>query len=109
MLSFLCLLCFACLVCFTRLAGFALLGLIALLSVFFSSVKIKSVRETFFLPFLLFFHGQKIAFTHTFLQVFTGVPNFSRALLRIFSRMVFYFHVEDFLEIFTYGFLFCTG
>ena len=62
---------------------------------FFSCVKIKSVRETFFLPFCEFYHGHEIAFTHTFLQVFTGGPNFSRVLLRFFSRMDFCIHWRD--------------
>ena len=62
---------------------------------FFSHVKIKRVRETYFLPFCDFFHGQKIAFTHTFLQLFTGATSFSRALLWIFSRTAFCFHGED--------------
>ena len=93
-------------------------------SVFFSCVKTKSVRETFFRPFFEFFHGQKIAFTHTFLQVFTYSQNFSRALLMIFSRMDFvfsregyryflkfsyYFHACDLREIFTHSIVSFTG
>ena len=50
-------------------------------------MKIKSVRETFFLPFFEFFHALKIAFTHTILQPFTDGQNFSRAYFRILSRM----------------------
>ena len=76
---------------------------------FFSCVKIKSVRETFFGPFFEFFHGQKIAFTHTFLQVFTYSQNFSRALLMIFSRMDFVFSREGyryFLKFSRMGFFF---
>ena len=62
---------------------------------FFSYVKIKVCVKRFFGQFLGFFHGQKIAFTHTFLQVFTEGKNFSRALSKIFSRMDFCFHGED--------------
>ena len=33
---------------------------------FFFPVKIKRARESFFWPFFDFFHGWKMAFTHTF-------------------------------------------
>ena len=76
---------------------------------FFSCVKTKSVRETFFGPFFEFFHAQKIAFTHTFLQVFTYGQNFSRALFMIFSRMDFLFSRRGyryFLKFSRMGFVF---
>ena len=46
-------------------------------------------------PFFAFYQGQKITFMHTFLQLFAGGSNFSRAHLRIFSRMALYFLGED--------------
>ena len=79
---------------------------------FFSCVKTKSVRETFFWPFFEFFHAQKIAFTHTFLQVFTYGENFSRALFMIFSRMDFVFSRGEFRYFSKFsrmGFVFFTG
>ena len=79
---------------------------------FFSYVKTKSVRETFFWPFFEFFHAQKIAFTHTFLQVFTYGENFSRALFMIFSRMDFVFSRGEFRYFSKFsrmGFVFFTG
>ena len=79
---------------------------------FFSCVKTKSVRETFFWPFFKFFHAQKIAFTHTFLQVFTYGENFSRTLFMIFSRMDFVFSRGEFRYFSKFsrmGFVFFTG
>ena len=62
---------------------------------FFFSVKIKSARESFFWPFFDFFHRRKMAFTHTFLEFFTGGRNFSRTVRRIFSRVGFFFHGRE--------------
>ena len=73
---------------------------------FFFLVKIKSVRESFFFAF---FHGWKMAFTHTFFEFFTGGRKFSRTLFRIFSRVGFFFSREGnekFSIIFTQGFFF---
>ena len=55
-------------------------------SVFFSCVKPKSVRETCFCLFWSFFHGLKIAFTHTFFTFFTHT-----------FRTLFCFHGHFFL------------
>ena len=72
-------------------------------------MKTKSVRDTFLGPFFEFFHAQKNAFTHTFLQVFTYGQNFSRALFMIFSRMDFVFSrggYRYFLKFSRMGFVF---
>ena len=71
-----------------------ILHVIVCASVYFP-VKIKSMRETVFGLFFYFFHVQKIAFTRTILQLFTGSPNFSRAHFRIFSRTDFFFHGKN--------------
>ena len=80
---------------------------------FFFPVKIKSARESFFWPFFDFFHGWKMAFTHTFFEFFTGGRKFSRTLVRIFSRVGFFFFTgrkregnEKLSIIFTQGFFF---
>ena len=62
---------------------------------FFFPVKIKSARESFFWPFFDFFHGWKMAFTHTFFEFFTGDRKFSRTFFRIFSRVGFFFHGKE--------------
>ena len=50
------------------------------------------MREKFFGHFEFFFRGQKIDFTHTFIQIFTGSPLVSRGQLGVFSLKDFPFH-----------------
>ena len=67
--------------------------------------------KAFFGLFSTFFTDGKVAFTHTFVQLFTGSPKFSRTLFRIFSRVGFFFSREgnkQFSKNFTDGFFF-TG
>ena len=45
--------------------------------------------------FFDFFHGWKMAFTHTFFEFFTGGRKFSRTLFRIFSRVCFFFYSKN--------------
>ena len=75
---------------------------------FFFPMKIKSARESFFWPFFDFFHGWKMAFTHTFFEFFTGGPKFSRTLVRIFSRVDLFFSCTLF-SIFSTPFSFFHG
>ena len=51
--------------------------------------------KAFFGLFSTFFTDGKVAFTHTFFDLFTGSPKFSRTLFRIFSRVGFIFHGKD--------------
>ena len=51
--------------------------------------------KAFFGLFSTFFTDGKVAFTHTFVQLFTGSPKFSRTLFRIFSRVGFFFHGKE--------------
>ena len=66
--------------------------------------------ESFFGFFSIFFHADgNVAFTHTFLQLFTSSPKFSRTLFRTFSTVGFFFSREgnkQFSEIYTDGFFF---
>ena len=74
--------------------------------------------KAFFGLFSVFFTDGRVAFTHTFLELFTGSPKFSRTLFRIFSRMGFFFHGKEMSNFrkfsrmaffFTDGFFFLTG
>ena len=67
---------------------------VTLILFFFLRENQKCVKR-FFGLFFRFFHGQKIAFTQTFLQVFTEGKNFSWLLSKIFSRKDLRFHGED--------------
>ena len=58
---------------------------------FFFPVKIKSAREANLRPFFEFFTDRKVAFTHTFFQLFTDNPKFSRTLWRNFHGCIFCF------------------
>ena len=78
-------------------------------SVFFSCVKTKSVRETFFWPFLEFFHAQKIAFTHTFSTFFTHTFLLSRALFLSFQTFHGQFFTFLLFVFFTGTFFLFTG
>ena len=67
---------------------------------FFFCVKIKSVRESIFWPFSVFFNGVKSRFTHNFLNFFTHSFSFSRKLFC--SRALFF----DFCIHFFHGWIF---
>ena len=65
--------------------------------------------KAFFGLFSVFFTDGRVAFTHTFLELFTGSPKFSRTLFRIFFTDGFFFSREgneQFSKIFTDGFFF---
>ena len=57
------------------------------LTVFFFLWKFKRVSETFFCPFLEFFHGQTFAFTHFFCKFSRAVGKFDGHFYGFFSRI----------------------
>ena len=69
---------------------------------FFFSEKIKSAREIIILQIFVFFLGQKIVFSPTFFQIFSGSLKFSRAEFQIFSRVKYYFSRAEILDLFVF-------
>ena len=75
--------------------------------VFFFRENQKCPWKPFLANFSSFFTDRKVVFTHTFSQLFTGSPTFSRTLDGIFSRVGFIFHgkkIEFFQEFSRMGF-----
>ena len=70
---------------------------------FFFPEEMKSARETIFWYFSGFFLGQKIFFSPTFSQIFSGILKFSRAEFQNFSRVEYYFSRAEILEFFVFS------
>ena len=72
-------------------------------SVFFLPEKMKSARETIFWYFFGFFLGQKIFFSPTFSQIFSGILKFSWREFQNFSRVEYYFSRAEILDFFVFS------